>query len=402
MNRRILADEDSVAASIVDWLYCKPCGCQNTAGTKRSTEAAVANASPSENHSPRHRSTRSFAIKSTDVMFRMLVVVLVVSYAACCSFAYVVAAQEQESAIYDHHVHVLSPRLISDWKSLGMTFGRPDNLYFDSEKILNQEQVAGAFLISMAHLYSSDEFRPICKTLDLERRLVAAENDYVAVSVARSPNQFVGFFSVNPLKEFAFDELRRCRENPNLTGLKLHLPTCGIDLDNPRNEACLKKVLAWAAENKVPVLLHWTAGEEIDLRKSLWFWSEVIHPHAESELYLAHLGSVGGFNSSSSNVLRGFALISEEHPSFKKMKLYFDLSGAIIGPDFAEARATSDESCKELSKFIEMIGVEKFLFASDYPVFSAARTRENLAKRLHLSEPDLKKLLSNKSPRFAE
>ncbi len=310
------------------------------------------------------------------------------------------AAQTAPSLIYDHHVHVLSPKLISDWKSLGMTFSRPDPSYSDPEQIVKQENVAGAFLISMAHLYSSDDFRPICSTPELERRLVAAENDFVAISVAKSPSRFIGFYSVNPLREYAFEELRRCRANPNLTGLKLHLPTCEMNLDNRMHAASLHQVLAWAAENRVPVLLHWTAGEEVDLLKSLAFWSEVIQPHPDLELYLAHLGSVGGFNSSSANVLRGFAQVAKESAELREMKLYFDLSGAIIPPDSPEGTPTSDEACVELSNLMKTIGIGKFLFASDYPVFSVAATRATLEKQLGLSEGEVRQLLENKSPQF--
>lgn len=42
---------------------------------------------------------------------------------AICSTA---LAQEMAQGLYDHHVHVLSPRLIADWKSLGMEFSRSD------------------------------------------------------------------------------------------------------------------------------------------------------------------------------------------------------------------------------------------------------------------------------------
>lgn len=311
-----------------------------------------------------------------------------------------VPAQPQPSLVYDHHVHVLSPRLISDWKSLGMSFSRPDQAYSDPEQIIKQEGVAGAFLISMAHLYTNEDFRQFCPTPEMEHRLVAAENDYVAVSVARAPARFVGFYSVNPLRDYSFEELRRCHANPNLKGLKLHLPTCGVDLDNRVHVESLGKVLAWAAENKVPVLLHWTAGEEIDLQQSLKFWSEVIQPHRNLELYLAHLGSIGGYNRSTANILRGFSHVAQESDEFRNMKIFFDLSGAIIPADFPEGEPTSDESCQELANWMKSIGVERFLFASDYPVFSVATTKADLATRLSLSESELQRLFENKSPQF--
>jgi uncharacterized protein len=307
----------------------------------------------------------------------------------------------QSSPIFDHHIHVLSPRLIADWKSLGMEFSRADEAYSDSTEILSKTVVSGAFLISMSHLYTTEEFQSVCKTLDMERRLVAAENDYVGVSVAREPERFVGFFSVNPLRDYAFDELNRCKTNPNLTGLKLHLPSCGLTLENEHHFSRLERVLAFAATNDVPVLLHLTAGEEVSVEKAIRFWESVILPHANLELYLAHLGSVGGFNSNSENILKGFSHVASKSPEFERMQIYFDLSGAIMTADANEGVPTTEDMCKRLSVQISQIGVERFLFASDYPVFSVAETQSNLTTRLFLSEKDSTQLLKNRSPRFA-
>ena len=79
----------------------------------------------------------------------------------------VVNANGQETNLYDHHVHVLSPRLIQDWKSIGMEFSRPEHAYSNSTNVLDQEKIAGAFLVSMSHLYTTEGFLPISKTLEL-------------------------------------------------------------------------------------------------------------------------------------------------------------------------------------------------------------------------------------------
>lgn len=271
----------------------------------------------------------------------------------------------------------------------------------DSGLIMKQNEVSGAFLISMSHLYATEEFRTICPTAEMERRLVASENDFVAVSVARSPSSFVGFFSINLFKDYAFDELNRCKANPNLTGLKLHLPACSFDLENPEHWKRLAEILSWAARENVPVLLHLTGGEEVDLDKALWFWETIIEPHPSLELYLAHLGSIGGFNGSSENILMGYHRRKAENPEFGKMAIFFDLSGAIIGAN-PEIPRTTDERCQRLTELMLKIGVERFLFASDYPVFSVSETRSDLTNRLALPADDLEKLFSNRSRLFVQ
>jgi predicted TIM-barrel fold metal-dependent hydrolase len=327
---------------------------------------------------------------------KTLVVAISSTLIVMCHIAF---GQGQAERVFDHHTHVLSPRLVADWKSLGREFARSSEFYTDSSLIVERNEVDGAFLISMAHLYSTDEFQTICKTEETERRLVAAENDFVAVSVARMPRRFIGFFSINLFRKYAFDELSRCKANPNLTGLKLHLPSCGFNLEDEGHWKRLSEILSWAAREDVPVLLHLTAGEAVDLTKALWFWESIVEPHSGLELYVAHLGSVGGFNDSSKNILMGYHLRTRKSPELKEMAIYFDLSGAIIGAH-PEIPRTTDQQCKQLSELMLRIGVEHFLFASDYPVFSVSETRSNLANRLALPADELAKLLSNRSRLF--
>jgi hypothetical protein len=57
------------------------------------------------------------------------------------------AGQVQERQIYDHHVHLLSPALIDDWKSIGVQFSRPEIEYCDPLRRLENDGLAGAFLV---------------------------------------------------------------------------------------------------------------------------------------------------------------------------------------------------------------------------------------------------------------
>jgi predicted TIM-barrel fold metal-dependent hydrolase len=311
-----------------------------------------------------------------------------------------VNAEGQQPKVYDHHVHVLSPRLIGHWKSVGMRFSRPDETYSNPVQLLEHENLQKAFLISMAHLYVNEEFRSVIKAPADERRFVEAENDFIAECVAKSPKQFVGFYSVSPLSEYALAELERCRKSPNLTGLKLHLPACGIDLEEPSHRQRLAAVLSWACEHDVPVFMHYSSGERITAEKADRFWREVIGPHEGLELYLAHLGSVGGYNESSRNLIDAFARINEKEIEASKDKIYLELSAAIITEDSEEARKTSPERCKQLSEQMRELGIERFVFGSDYPVFSIAKTKAGLLESLNLTDEEKARLMDNASPRF--
>ena len=55
-----------------------------------------------------------------------------------------------------------------------MMFGRPDEVYDNPTRLIEEERLAGAFVNSMAHLRTTGEFGPVLKTAGPERRLVAA------------------------------------------------------------------------------------------------------------------------------------------------------------------------------------------------------------------------------------
>jgi predicted TIM-barrel fold metal-dependent hydrolase len=98
--------------------------------------------------------------------------------------------------------------------------------------------------------------------------------------------------------------------------------------------------------------------------------------------------------------LEGYRQLAEQDSEFQDRRIFFDLSGAIISDGSQEAIPTSDEQCQRLSEQMKQVGIQRFLFASDYPVFPVAETRSSLSDRLSLTPNELKELLNNRSPRF--
>lgn len=313
------------------------------------------------------------------------------------------ASEDGAAEVYDHHVHVMSPALIGHWKALGVPFSREDSAYSDSIQILESQNLAGAFLVSMAHMYTTEDLAGIDDIGENEQSWVAKENDYVAESVARAPTKLVGFFSVNPLRDYSLEELERCRGNTNLTGLKLHLPACGVDLTDSEHQAMVAKVFDWAIEHDVPMLVHLFGADEDDPQAlAELFWKRLIQPRDSIDITLAHLGAAGGFNDVSEAVISGFDALRAADPMFRTGSgIRFDLSGAILAEETDGIPATSDERCRALSKLIQQIGPGRFLFASDYPVFSTESTVRTLREKLTLTDDELKTLLENKSNWFA-
>ena len=302
--------------------------------------------------------------------------------------------------LFDHHVHLLSPTLLAHWKSAGMHFSREDSAYTDPVRLLETEPIQGAFLVSMAHLYATDRLWEIKEVGDSEQQLVAEENNFIAACVATDPQNLIGFFSVHPLRPYAMAELERCRRRVGLTGLKLHLPACGIDLNDDTHLNRLRTIFAWAERHRVPILLHLFSEERVAKALAHRFWWDVVKPHPGIELYLAHLGGAGGYHEGSQAVLEGFEALCRDEATFSDAKIFFDLSGAILVEETDGFKATSPDLCRAAGEHMRRIGWHRFLFASDYPVFSAQSTVDALRQKLSLADDDLARLLSNRSPRF--
>jgi len=51
-----------------------------------------------------------------------------------------------------------------------------------------------------------------------EHNDVMKENNYVAVQCAKYSEKFIGFFGVNPLRDYAIAEADKCYDQPKLPG----------------------------------------------------------------------------------------------------------------------------------------------------------------------------------------
>ncbi len=303
-----------------------------------------------------------------------------------------------DDGLADHHLHALSPVLIKHWKEAGARFSRDDSSYSDPVTFCDKHKIQQGFLISMAHLYSTERLLRSARVKDHEQQLVSEENDFIARQVVKAPKRFVGFFSVNPLREWAFDELERCRKVAGLRGLKLHFPACGVNLHDDAHMKTLRQVFAWATRNDVPLLVHISGFERpFAEAESKRFWQELVKPNQGLHLHVAHLGGSGGYNDRSAAVLNGFTKYLSDKA---RSTVYFDLSGAILVEDVDGVGPTSDENCRRLAEHMLSVGLDRFLFASDYPVFSPTDFKAALRKKLPLSDANFALLFSNRSPLF--
>lgn len=136
----------------------------------------------------------------------------------------------------DHHQHLFSPAiaaLISPATTVLASPGPPSQAVApitaaDLVRHLDQAGIKRAAVLSTAYILASPS-----RKAENERLQVSADNDWTAAQVAQFPDRLVGFCSINPLKDYALEELARCAKKPNLLhGLKLHFAHSRVDSHN--------------------------------------------------------------------------------------------------------------------------------------------------------------------------
>lgn len=309
-----------------------------------------------------------------------------------------VAAQQTAGtgnpSIFDHHVHLLSPALVRDWKSLGVPFSRPDSVYTSVAGLLATPGFDGAWVLSMGYLYSSAMFRDGL-ALDDEREYAAVrrENDHVAAEVRRAPHRLVGFCGVNPLRPHARRELARCRDTLGLGGIKLHLANTRLDPSNPVEVEAVAAVAAWAESGGLPLLLHldpMRAGLEVADLESLL--ARVIDSHPRLDLVVAHVGGSGGYGEWTRRLAPAIARRAGNRPG----RLSLEVSGAVLERETEGVPPTTAAEAAALAADLRRLGLDHVVFGSDYPLFDPLDYQATLRSRVPLTRAELDSIFANR------
>lgn len=194
---------------------------------------------------------------------------------------------------------------------------------------------------------------------------VKLENDWVAAQVARFPERLVGFCSFNPLRQYAMAEIERCARNPHLRGIKLHVADANVDLDNPHHVERLRAVFAEANRLRLPVAAH-IANQDLGFgRRHVDIYLERIFSAApDITIQIAHLAGHGP--SHGGEALTAFADAAERGDP-RMRNLYFDVGSNVM-------RHFPPAYLEQVASEIRRLGVERVLFATDWPAGGPAFT----------------------------
>jgi predicted TIM-barrel fold metal-dependent hydrolase len=312
---------------------------------------------------------------------RSLVRFLVVVFFGSCPAS--VRAQD----VNDYHQHLLSPVVATLVKA-----PKPF-LAADLIALLDGAGVRRAVILSLAYQFGNPNRMPVAD----EYSKVKAENDWTSAQVAAFPGRLIGFCGVDPLKDYAVEEIDRCARDPHLkTGLKLHFGNSDVDLDNAADIAKLQRVFQAADRHGMAITVHLHANVDHNrpygAREARVFLTQVMPFAPHVVIQIAHLAGSGGYDDPADDQALGvFAAAIQAHdPTVQN--LWFDVASVAGVGDW--------ESKKRLIALrIEEVGAKRVLYGTDgsWAGFTPAKGLSAFTQ-LPLSPGEVRLIVSNVPP----
>jgi predicted TIM-barrel fold metal-dependent hydrolase len=268
-----------------------------------------------------------------------------------------------------------------------LTFAEP----ITADKLLTHLDDAGiqrAVILSVAYWLGSPlRDRPV----ENEHARVREANDWTIAEVARHPDRLVAFCSVNPLKDYAIEELVRCSRLPHVKGMKLHFGNSGVDVKNPEHVEKLRRFFRAANEHRLAIAVHlWTLDKSYGPEHSRIFLEKLLPEAPDITVQIAHMAGAGRYEYD--DVLAVFAdAVSAGDPRMKNV--YFDLTTVVTDTQ-------PSEKLELIARRLRQIGLERILFGSDtvLPSRPPPLLAWAMVRRLPLTDDELRIIANNVAP----
>lgn len=266
----------------------------------------------------------------------------------------------------DHHVHVHAPEIRAFLPGYCASPGRgvpcdPD--FLDPpplEALLAAMDGAGvqrAALMSTGYLAESPMMVPAHADA---AGLLRAGNDFTVALARAHPSRFLAFIGLNPLTPTALSEIARWRDDPAVSGIKLHLTNSGVDLRAAEHVAALAAVFREASAAGLAIAIHMRTRDPDYGAQDVRIFIEQVLPQARGvPVQIAHAAGWGRTDANTFSALEAFADALAEAPSWHD-QVYFDLA-AVHGDE------SSDGDLFRLAALVRRIGPGRFVAASDWP-----------------------------------
>lgn len=193
----------------------------------------------------------------------------------------------------DYHQHLFSPELAALMATTPPVSAVKPRTAADLIGQLDAAGIKRAVVLSTAYIFEQPS-----RKADHAAEKLKRDNDWTSQQVAQFPDRLIGFCGLNPLKDYALEELARCAADPNLRrGLKLHFGNSVVDYHNPEHIAQVQRVFRVANDRRMAIVAHVRASVTAKLpwgrEEALIFLNELLPTAPDVVVQVAHLASAG-------------------------------------------------------------------------------------------------------------
>jgi predicted TIM-barrel fold metal-dependent hydrolase len=311
------------------------------------------------------------------------------------------AAGKSETPAADHHLHIQGPEVtVQINKAAAASPERFERLnkdllktrtLDDVLKALDEAGIRQGVLLSEAYMFASR----FSKLPPAEAaRLTRIENADTVAAAQASGGRLLAFVGINPLSDFAMDELRYWACRPGVTGIKVQLGNAGFDPRAPDQVAKLAGIFAFARDNRLAIVAHVRSEADYPVSDVDTFIDRVLPYAGNTPVQIAHGGGSGRLDGAAVAAISRYAgALRRKKPGTKN--LVFDVA-LIVVDEKTDPALTSAYAAK-----MREIGMKRFVFGSDWPtLYSPSRYGEILRSKLPLTDKEWARLLGNRAPYF--
>lgn len=311
------------------------------------------------------------------------------------------AADKPSPPVADHHLHIQGPAVTAELKKAAERsperFERLNKQLLetrtleDALRTLDEAGIHQGVLLSEAYMFAS-RFSTLPPAE--AARLTRMENAATVAAARASSGRLLAFIGINPLSDFAMDELRYWACKPGVTGIKIQLGNAGFDPRSPDQVGRLAQVFAFARDNRLAIVAHVRSETDYPVSDVDMFIEQILPFAGSTPVQIAHGGGSGRLDTAAVAAISRYAsAIRAGKPGTRN--LVFDV--ALIVIDEETDPALTSAYAAEMRK----IGLSRFVFGSDWPtLYSPMRYNEVLQSKLGLTRREWTGLLRNRAPYF--
>ena len=279
--------------------------------------------------------------------------------------------------IVDHHQHIFSLATAKRWNTDPIT----------AAQLIAHLDAAGikrAVVLSSAFIWE-------------DAPQLRAENDWISQQVAQFPDRLTGLCGINPLKEYALDELAHCAQDAHLrTGVKLHAASNGFDYHDADHIERLRRLFRAANGYGMAIVIHMHphAGHAYGPEEVRLFLNELVSQAPDVSIQVAHMAgsALSPEGEAPADALSTFVeAIKKKDPRTKR--LLFDLTIVAV-------KDTTPDQAKLIAQRVRQVGIERIVYGSDAAMEGYHTPREGWSyfRKVPLTEDDFRTIIDNVAP----